>query len=220
MIPRYQRILFAILLGGSVIMGLLLIYLHQHNFSDVKNADNTPIEQTAYSPTENVTLRLADDADGTVKPVTRALALPQQPGLRAHALLDHLLAEYALPHAHHTVSGGAGIDDVFLVHLPIGSSTSTQPATPEVSAQDTNPLTNAPGELAVVNLRSSWADAHPSGITPETLTIQSIVATLHANFPDITAVKFLVDGKPRDTLAGNIELDRTYNPMETAQDRQ
>ena len=218
MIPRYQRILFAILLGGSFIMAILLIYLHQHNFSDVKNADNTPIEAATYSPTENVTLMMASDADGDVKPVPRALALPQQPALRAHALLDHLLAEYAMPHAEHATGGGTAIDDVFLVPLPLGTAASTaQSANPSPSTQDSDPLLNAPGELAVVNLRASWADSHPSGITSETLTIQSIVATLHANFPDITAIRFLSDRKPRDTLAGNIELDRTYNPLETAQ---
>ncbi len=218
MIPRYQRILFAILLGSSVAMAILLIYLHQHNFADVKNADNTPIEAPVYSPTENVTLMLASDAAGEVKPSSRALALPQQPAIRARALLDHLLAEYTLPHASHSVGGGIAVDDVFLVPLPLGGAMATSPTSDNNRpGYGDDPLMQAPGELAIINLRSSWADAHPSGITSETLTIQSIVATLHANFPEITAVRFLVDGRPRDTLAGNIELDRTYNPLEIAQ---
>ncbi len=218
MIPRYQRILFAVLLGSSLIMSILLIYLQQRNFSAVKNADNTPMEAPAYSPTENVTLMLASDASGEVKPVTRSLALPQQPAIRARALLDHLLAEYTLPRAAHSVGGGVAVDDVFLVPLPLGGGLpASQPASLTTSPQEDNPLMHSPGELAIVNLRSSWADAHPSGITSETLTIQSIVATLHANLPEITAVRFLVDGKPRDTLAGNIELDRTYDPLEFLQ---
>ena len=214
MIPRYQRILFVVLLGSSAVMSVLLIYLHRHNFSDVKNADNTPIEVAAYTPTENIVLMLASDTDGGVKPVKRVFALPQQPAIRARALLDRLLAEYALPGAAHGIGGGVAVDDVFLVPLPLGGTLGTQLT---AGPQDEDPLMHMPGQLAIVNLRSSWVDAHPSGISLETLTIQSIVATLHANLPEITAVRFLVDGKSRETLAGNIELDRTYDPLQTAQ---
>lgn len=221
MIPRYQRILFIILLTGSVFMAGLLIYLHKKNFAEVKNADNTPIEAPAYSAAENITLMLANDADGSVKPVTRSLALPQQSAVRARALLDHLLAEYTLPRAGHPIGGGVAVDDVYLVTLPLGhvaasSFTTPLPALPS-KEDDADPLTHTDGELAIVNLRSSWADAHPSGITSETLTIQSIVGTLHANLPEITAIRFLVDGKRRGTLAGNVEFDRTYDPSDMAQ---
>ena len=67
-----------------------------------------------------------------------------------------------------------------------------------------------PGEMAVVNLSGSFAAAHPSGIETETLTLLSIIGTLHANLPDITQVRFLVDGQPRDTLAGHADLTRVY----------
>ena len=225
-IPRYQRILFAILLGSSLLMAFLLVYLHRRNFADVKNADNTPLQAPVYSATEDAVLLFADDSEGRVKSVTRALALPQQSALRARALLDHLLAEYTLPHAAHSINGGIAVDDVYLVPLPLSapSAAISRPgvfnaATPSASSRDadTDTLMHSPGELAVINLRSSWVDAHPSGITSETLTIQSIVGTLHANLPEITAVRFLVDGKPRETLAGNIELNRTYDPLEMVQ---
>jgi spore germination protein GerM len=62
----------------------------------------------------------------------------------------------------------------------------------------------------VVNLTGSFASSHPSGIEAEILTIQSIVATLHANLPRVTQVRFLVDGQPRPTLAGHADLTRTY----------
>lgn len=221
MIPRYQRILFAVLLGGSVVMAVLLFFLHRHNFADVKNADNTPIEAPAYSAAEDVTLLVANDAEGSVKPQTRSLALPQQPAIRARALLDHLLAEYTLPRAPHHTGGGVAVEDVYLVTLPLGSAQAVMSATPAKTVtskeDDADPLTHANGELAVVNLRSAWADAHPAGITSETLTIQSIVGTLHANLPEITAIRFLVDGKPRPTLAGTVELDRTYDPADMPQ---
>lgn len=215
MIPRYQRILFALLLGSSLFMAIFLMFLQRRNFAEVKNADNTPIEAPAYSAAEDVSLMVASDSDGSVKAVTQSLALPQQPAVRARALLEHLLAEYALPHAAHSVGGGLAVDDVYLVPLPLGGQANftAHLASPPVAAKadDGDPLLQTSGQLAVVNLRSAWADAHPSGITTETLTIQSIIGTLHANLGEITAVRFLVDGKPRPTLAGNVELDRTYD---------
>ena len=50
-------------------------------------------------------------------------------------------------------------------------------------------------ELAVVNLTGAFAASHPSGLETETLTILSICATLHANLPRVTEVRFLVDGQ-------------------------
>lgn len=223
MIPRYQRILFMVLLSTSVLMAGFLVYMHRRNFADVKNADNTPLEAPVYTASEDVTLDLANDADGSITPTTRSLALPQQPAVRARALLEHLLAEYALPKAKHQVGGGVAVDDVYLVTLPLGGASqtiaafggdNTASATARVEqAKGTlaDPLATETGELALVNLRSSWVEAHPSGITSETLTIQSIVDTLHTNLPEITKVRFLVDGKARPTLAGNVVLDRTYD---------
>jgi hypothetical protein len=218
MIPRYQRILFITLLAASALMVVFLIYSSNQNFSKVKKLDDTPIEAPTSSAAEQVTLDLADDTTGSVTAETRSLALPEQPAVRARALLEHLLAEYTLPRSKHQVGGGVAVDDVYLVQLPLrgGAPVTTKPVQGASAAPaPADPLADATGELAVVNLRSSWADAHPSGITSETLTIQSIVSTLHTNLPDISHVQFLVDGAPRATLAGNIELDRTYDTSDT-----
>ncbi|MGI4981514.1 MAG: GerMN domain-containing protein [Janthinobacterium lividum] len=222
MIPRYQRILFVALLVSSVFMAGFLVYLHQKNFSEVKNADNTPIEAPVYSAADQVTLLLASDADGNLKVENRLIALPQSPAVRGRALLEHLLAEYSLPHAAHKLGGGVAVDDVYLVPLPLGGQTAadagifTTPTAAVTKQDEADPLTHATGQLAIVNLRSAWVDAHPSGITTETLTIQSMVGTLHANLGEITAVRFLVDGKQRATLAGNVELDRTYDAADAS----
>ena len=64
--------------------------------------------------------------------------------------------------------------------------------------------------MAVVNLARAFADGHPSGIQTESLTVDSICATLHANLPQIREVRFLVDGEKRATLAGHADLTRTY----------
>jgi hypothetical protein len=50
----------------------------------------------------------------------------------------------------------------------------------------------------------------------ESLTVLSICATLNANLPSVTQVRFLVDGQPRATLAGHADLTRTYLTDENA----
>ena len=71
------------------------------------------------------------------------------------------------------------------------------------------------GVLAVINLRSSFVNAHPSGVEVESLTLLSILGTLHASIPQIEQVRFLVDGQPRETLAGHADLLRTYPSRDT-----
>lgn len=228
MIPRYQRILFAVLLLACVAMGVVLWNHHRHNYSlrDEANTD-APIEAPSYAAAENVTLALANDSDGSITPTARDIALPSTPAVRVRALLEHLLAEYTSRKSPHPLGGGVAVEDVYLIDLPlsapairnadgsfVGNGLPTRAA--DSPAADADPLTHATGQLAVINLRSAWCDAHPSGITVETLTIDSILGTLHAAMPQITKVRFLVDGQPRSTLAGNVELDRTYDVVDTS----
>src|SRR6202012_3117480 len=81
------------------------------------------------------------------------------------------------------------LDEVFLMPVP-------QP----------KGLPPAKGQMAVVDFSAAFAAAHPSGIEPETLTLLAILGTLHDNLPDITQVRFLVDGHAKDTLAGHADL--------------
>jgi hypothetical protein len=199
MIPRYQRILFWILVGGISLMAAFLLRGCQqaHKRLDALN-DATPIAAPTTASTEDITLYLANDADASIAPATESLALPQEPALRARALLEHLLAAYALPNSAHPIQSGPAVDDVFLL------------ADPEPGPH------RQPGQLAVINLRGSFIDNHPSGIQVEALTVESIIGTLHAALPEITAIRFLVDGHPHDTLAGHADLLRTYPATDTA----
>jgi hypothetical protein len=139
-------------------------------------------------------------------------------------VLGKLMDLYAAPDAFHPVPGGAAsIAQVFLLPEPSGDFTPTSPP-----ASQKNPPTPPAGQknptppptpqkdppsgpqLAVVNLTGAFANGHPSGLEVETLTILSICATLHANLPHVAQVRFLVDGQPRDTLAGHADLTRTY----------
>ncbi len=83
------------------------------------------------------------------------------------------------------------------------------------SSTNPDPYEPTPGQLAVINLRSAFVDNHPSGILTENLTIQSIIGTLHAAFPQITQIRFLVDGQSRDTLAGHADLRASYPATDT-----
>lgn len=224
MIPRYQRILFAALLLACIGMGVVLWNHQRHEYSlrDEATTD-APIEAPSYAAAEPVTLALANDSDGSITPTTREMALPSTPAVRVRALLEHLLAEYTSPKSPHPLGGGVAVEDVYLIDLPLsapaprnGDGSYAGSSLPAKATDSNDPLTRATGQLAVINLRSAWCDAHPSGITVETLTIDSILGTLHAAMPQITEVRFLVDGQPRSTLAGNVELDRTYDVVDTS----
>jgi hypothetical protein len=228
MIARHQRILFWCLVVCIVLMGALLFYERERDRKRVQAlADATPLDAPTAS-TESVTLELANDDDGTITTAERQIALPSEQTARARALLDHLNAEYALPGSAHPLQSGAMVDEVFLLPLPIvghtvdapnssGSANSSTTGTSLVSTDDANTLQplSPGGELAVINLRGSFVNQHPSGVEAESLTLLSIVGTLHANIPQIEQIKFLVDGQPRETLAGHADLLRTYPSRDT-----
>jgi Sporulation and spore germination len=202
MIPRYQRILFWSLVGGILLMAAFLLHGCQQAQKRLGAPnDATPIAAPTTASTEDITLYLANDADASITPTTESFALPQEPTVRARILLEHLLSTYALPNSAHPLQGGPAVDDVFL--LP-NSDLDPQSATGK-----------QPGQLAVINLRGGFIDNHPSGIQVEALTVQSIIGTLHAALPQITAIRFLVDGQPHDTLAGHADLLHTYPATDT-----
>ncbi|CAN5606468.1 hypothetical protein BH10ACI4_BH10ACI4_33590 [soil metagenome] len=201
MIPRYQRIAFWTLCGCIVLMTLFLLHgCEQAHKRLALGDDETPIAAPTNTSTEDVALYLASDADGSIAAATRSIPLPQEPTLRARTLLEHLLAEYANPASPHHLQGGPAVLDVFLLPLP-------NTATPEFSPAAT--------QLAVINLSNAFVTNHPSGIEVEELTVQSVVGTLHAAFPQLMQIRFLVDGQPHDTLAGHADLQRTYPAVDT-----
>jgi len=218
MIPRWQRILFGILLGSSVLMAIYLFHLHHKRREELAAlSDATPISAPYAADAETITLSIANDADGSITPTEEQIALPQEQSARARALLEHLLAEYALPKSTHLIAGGPSVDDVFLLPADVPktaavNSTDSIDAIPVDAAEESENQTL----LAVINLHGAFVQGHPSGILPEMLTIQSILGTLHANLPQITQVRFLVDGQQAQTLAGHIDLTHIYNVADTS----
>jgi hypothetical protein len=228
MIQRHQRIVFWCLVLCIIGMGVFLAVERQRGRERIEALadDQTPLDAPTATA-ETVTLDLANDDDGTITPASRQIALPEETNARARALIDHLIAEYALPGSAHTLPPGSAVAEVFLVPLPLvgytvdASSSATKDggfrATVPVAANDPDSLqpVEPGGELAVIDLRSTFVNQHPSGVEVESLTLRSILGTLHANLPEIEQVRFLVDGQARETLAGHADLLRTYPVIDT-----
>jgi hypothetical protein len=219
MIPRHQTILFAVLVLASLVMGIVLWQLRDRAHQRlVAGEDSAPTQAPAVAPAEQATLMVANDDDNSLLGQVHSLPLPADPGARARAILGRLMEIYAAPDAAHPVPGGTtSVAQVFLLPAPKGDG--ARPAatsgkvivTADAEAAGTPPADPGSGaEMAVVNLSSSFVATHPSGLETETLTVLSICGTLHANLPRVTAVRFLVDGKVRPTLAGHADLTRTY----------
>jgi hypothetical protein len=232
MIPRYQAVILIVLLVASLAMGTGLWKLRKTAHERmIAGMDSAPTHAPQVAPVEQATLLVANDDDDSLITQVHSLPLLDDPGSRARAVLGKLLDLYAAPDSTHPVPGGAAsVAQVFLlsatgtaaVVAPAPSTTGRQiirldsagnpierRRKPKDTAQGDD--TQAAGPLlAVVNLTGSFAANHPSGLEVETLTVQSICATLHANLPRVTAVRFLVDGQIRPTLAGHADLTRTY----------
>jgi hypothetical protein len=229
-IPRYQTVLFFLLLAASVVMGVVLWQLRNREHQRLlEGVQSSPTQAPTVAPAEQATLMVASDGDDTLMTQELQLPLPTSANERARAILGKLLDLYAAQDAAHPVPGGASsVLQVFLMPAHdasrAGGENSASTAGPDASAvnaganaaadagQAAAPANNAGKSdvLAVVNLTGAFASNHPSGIETESLTVLSICATLHANMPQVTEVRFLVDGQPRATLAGHADLMRTY----------
>jgi hypothetical protein len=223
-----RRVVFWVLVACIVAAGIMLFAHHERRRGRVERlADSMPID-APYTDAEPVTLDLVNDANGTVTAATRQIALPTDSTARARALLDHLIAEYALPGSPHPLQPVVPVNEVFLLPLPVVGHAVTEGAqtadghsatTLVASSNPNDPNAVQPhtpgGELAVIDLRGSFVNQHPSGVEVETLTLLSMIGTLHANLPQIEQVRFLVDGQSRETLAGHADLLRTYPSRDT-----
>ena len=195
MIPRYQKILLALLLIASLGMGFKLWQLRDRAHKRLLAGETTaPTQAPQVAPAEQATLVAANDLDNSLLPQMHSLPLPADPGARARAVLGKLLDLYAATDSTHPVPGGAAsVAQVFLLPVPGSKATGA-----------------SADQLAVVNLTGTFAASHPSGLETESLTVLSICATIRANLPNVSEVRFLVDGQPRPTLAGHADLTRTY----------
>lgn len=224
MISRVQRILLAALILAIVAMSAILIRLRERAQErlHVVQGSVAPVESARSAP-QTVTLVIPNDLDGTLQDVQRTMPLPADDSTRARVLLEALLETFHDPHSTHPIAARSaadqalppgpgtnqGIDEVFLMPVPQAAAKPVNGNSPDGSAASA-------GTLAVVDFSAAFAASQPSGIEPETLTLLSIIGTLHANLPSITQVRFLIDGHPAQTLAGHADLTRTYVANDTA----
>lgn len=190
MIPRNLVITVVLMLALALGMGVYAWHMRGRAAqSGVPVAATRPVAPPVAGPTEQVTLYVANDDTGTLRPQSARIPLPAGRQERAEELLRALLTVYSEKDSPHPLPAGAEIAAVYLVD---------------------------PG-LAVIDTNAAFADAHRSGILVEELTVASLVQTLAANIPGINRVRILVAGKPRDSLAGHADLSDFYDVSQVAQ---
>lgn len=196
MISRAHKVLFVLMLLACVIMAAFLIRLRnraQDRLQAEATAAPAEIAEGGASSSRTVTLYIPNDLDATMTTVQRSIALPSDDNAEARVLLDNLIAAFHAPGSAHPMNVASGVNEVYFLPIPESKGSA-----------------DSQSRIAVVDLSGSLVSAQPSGIEPETLTLLSMMATLHANMPSITQVHFLIDGQQRETLAGHADLTRTY----------
>ena len=177
-----------IMFAALVVIALgLAFYAWQLKRKVARDEQLAAQQQLAMAPPANgaptpVTLYVASDSDATLRRSQMNVVLPAERTERARAVLRALFGAYLQSPSPHPIGAGADVRDVYL----LGDDT------------------------AVVDANSAFANAHPSGVLAEELTVASIVATLNANDSKIQRVKILVNGQERETLAGHADLQRFY----------
>lgn len=68
------------------------------------------------------------------------------------------------------------------------------------------------GNVAQINFGPELVDGIPSGSSAESVAVYSVVDTVAANFPQVKAVQFEIDGKVPETLKGHLDLKEPIAP--------
>ena len=135
-----------------------------------------------------VTLWVAHDDPGVLRIQAVSIELSGERQRKTQEILRALLAIYTGKDSPHHLAPGADVRNVYFVN---------------------------PG-LVVVDVNAALADGQTSGILPEELMVTSFVQTLSSNSPEISRVKFLVDGKERETLAGHVDFSSEFEVSQMA----
>ena len=183
MIPRHFQITIALVLLAILVSGVIIIRItHKEEALTLQAAETAPVAPMVGGKQEHIQLLLAYDDDQALRWRPVDVFLPADRNLRARETLRSVLAQYLQTPSPHPLAKGADIKDVYFI------------------SDDT----------MIVDTTAQFADGHPSGILLEELTLASLIETLTANVPGIARIKFLVDGKERETLAGHADLMSFY----------
>ena len=182
MIPRHLIIAVAVMIAVALGMTLYVWHMRGRAEGSEAAASTQPVAPPVSGPTEQVTLYVAYDDSGVLRPSAARIPLPAGRQERAEELLRALLNIYLSEPSPHPLAAGSEVRAVYLVD---------------------------PG-LAVIDLNTAFVSGHRSGVLVEELTLASILETLSANIPGITRAKILVDGKESETLSGHVDLSNLY----------
>jgi hypothetical protein len=162
------------------------LYVWQLRKQSEEETPSTAAPEVVTTPAnaihKQVTLWVAQDKTGNLQSQSLSIVTSLERQREAEDILRALLSVYTAKGSPHPLATGTGVRNVFFVD---------------------------PG-LVVIDVTAELSDGQTSGIFAEELTVASLVQTLASNFPDISRVKFLVDGKEATTLAGHVDLSNTY----------
>jgi hypothetical protein len=182
MIPRHVQIAVGMLLVAVFTLSFYVLTLRREAQSGARATDR-PIAPPVAGKTETVALFVAYDTDRVIRREEFTVALPEERSARIRAVVRALLDHYAANPSPHPLADSADVKDVYLLDQ----------------------------DRVILDLTAAFADQHRSGILLESLTITSIIQSLAANVSGIKQVKFLVDGRERETLAGHADLMSFYD---------
>ena len=184
MIPRHVQITFVLLLILVFISGIYILRLHRGTEENLRRASiQHPVGPPRSGTSETLRLTVAYDDDGVFRTLEFSSVLPTESGSRAREILETLINYYIDKPSPHPLADDSAVNGVFLINQ----------------------------KLAVIDLNTALVDGHRSGIMIEDFTLMSFIDSLATNFPQLEQVKFLVDGKPRETLAGHADLSSIYS---------
>jgi hypothetical protein len=181
-IPRHFQIMISLLLVAILMVGIYIIQLRRGEQQISLQNAVAPAGPQPGGILESIHILVAYDDDQALRWRDAQTFMPEGRSQRAKAVLRAVLEQYLQKPSPHPVGKDASIKDVYL----IGNDT------------------------LLVDTSAAFADQHPSGILLEEMTLASLIETLSANVPGITRVKFLVEGKERETLAGHADLMSFY----------
>lgn len=182
MIPRHFRITIGLLLLAILISGITIIQLRHGEQAAQESSPGMALQLAAQGKPERIRILVAYDDDLALRWRETEVRMPADRSLRTQAVLRAVLAEYVQRPSPHPLAKGSDIKNVYLVS----------------------------NDTLLVDMTAAFAEGHPSGILLEELTLASLLETLTANVPGINRIKFLVDGKERETLAGHADLMSFY----------
>ena len=184
MISRQLQITMSLLLVSILLLGVYIIRLrHAEETKTEQAVSSAPSTPEAQGRQEKIRVLIAYDDDLALRWREVEAFMPDDRILRARAALRTVLDQYLQNPSPHPLARGAGIKDIYLL------------------GQDT----------LLIDTTAPFADGHRSGLLVEEMTLASLIETLSANVAGISRVKFLVDGKERETLAGHADLNSFYD---------